>query len=319
MAETTMDIEFHYCDIKLDPYKGYENSTSLDLIKAIFNNLQADARTSKHHVIDRRAGQEGADKRRLVVIGVVNKPYRRYGKLALIKNKAPYFMSEEFDLDAIENETNKDYVEVTNFYVDTSGKKPIMMVEFNSDGPRISDVEYYLRHIGKTYNLSKYCTISLHVKGEIEEIARNLKNVFRIDLKVRAEKSIYYKDIDDAYYSSIESLKKSYPYQDIRLDVGFGYNKKIASDNYEPNISGLRLGRKLMDFLKKDTENIEHIEGLKMKVDMGDGPELIDFIKNKENSLLTIDLVSKDRPNQKDLRQKASAAFDEYIENTKTK
>ena len=314
MNPKTMNVSFHYSDLELTPYAHNSNVTSNQIIKNIIQKLQEEAQAGRHFIEDRNKGRTASEKRLLVVLGVTfeARGERVYAKIALIKNKAPYLLSKKFDIDEVENISNKDFVEITNFIIDLRSTKPVMMVEFNSDGPRISDIEFYFRHIGKNFKIAKFCQTKIHVKGEIEEIISRLQNVFHIDLKVRVDKAIYYKDIDSTYFSAITDLKNSYPYKDIKIEMGFGFQKN-SSGQYKINMGGISFARKVFDFLSKKTENIDYVEDLKMQIDKGSGVELFDFIKNKEVSELEIEEVSKDRPNNRDLKYKAGIELNAYI------
>jgi hypothetical protein len=253
---------------------------------------------NKVYVIDRKEGESNDDKRNLLIFTLTFiKGIRVKGKMALLRDKLPVFLNDRSDIDEIENIKDKKLAEITHFCVDFTNNVPLVMFEFNSSGPRISDFEYYIRHVGKLTGLVKFCCASLRVKGEIEKILSSIKNVGEIEIKVKSENTRFLKDIDNSFYSSITALNDSHPYETIRLSTGFS-RKKI-------NVGGLDLARKILGFFKKNSNQLDNVEDLKVIVDCGNGFELFDLINQKESRVLPIELSSPGRPDSKDLYFKA--------------
>lgn len=296
--KTTVDINFHFFDLNLTSYKrvGLENSSKL--LKELFDIIYRDRLENKVYVIDRKEGESNDDKRNLLIFTLTFiKGIRVKGKMALLRDKLPVFLNDRSDIDEIENIKDKKLAEITHFCVDFTNNVPLVMFEFNSSGPRISDFEYYIRHVGKQTGLVKYCCASLRVKGEIEKILSSIKNVGEIEIKVKSENTRFLKDIDSSFYSSITALNDSHPYETIRLSTGFS-RKKI-------NVGGLDLARKILGFFKKNSNQLDNVEDLKVIVDCGSGFELFDLINQKESRVLPIELSSPGRPDSKDLYFKA--------------
>jgi hypothetical protein len=298
IEKTTVDINFHFFDLNLTSYKRVDIGNSSKLLKELFDIIYRDRLENKVYVIDRKEGESNDDKRNLLIFTLTFiKGIRVKGKMALLRDKLPVFLNDRSDIDEIENIKDKKLAEITHFCVDFTNNVPLVMFEFNSSGPRISDFEYYIRHVGKLTGLVKFCCASLRVKGEIEKILSSIKNVGEIEIKVKSENTRFLKDIDNSFYSSITALNDSHPYETIRLSTGFS-RKKI-------NVGGLDLARKILGFFKKNSNQLDNVEDLKVIVDCGNGFELFDLINQKESRVLPIELSSPGRPDSKDLYFKA--------------
>jgi len=304
----TVEINFHFFDLNLTSYKSVGIDNSSKLLKELLDILYNDRLENKVYVIDRKEGESNDDKRNLLIITLtyLGKGQRVKGKMALLRDKLPVFLNNSSDIDEIENIKDRKLAEITHFCIDFTHQVPLVMFEFNSSGPRISDFEYYIRQVGKKSGIVKYCNATLRVKGEIEKILEDIKNVGEIEIKVKLENTRFLKDIDNSFYSSITALNESHPYETIRISTGFS-RKKI-------NVGGLDLARKILGYFKKNSNKLEYVDDLKVTVDCGNGFELFDLINQKETRILPIELSSPGRPDSKDLFFKAFQEMDLFLQ-----
>ncbi len=175
-VKNSMEISFHFFDLILTPYKSVGSANSSNLLKNLFNLFIEDRKNDIVHVIDRKEGESNDDKRNLLIFSLsyTEKGQRIKGKIALLRDKLPVFLNKRSDIDEIENLNDRKLAEITHFCIDFSTKEPIVMYEFNSNGPRISDFEYYIRQLGKKKGIIKYSKADLRVKGEIEKILEDI-------------------------------------------------------------------------------------------------------------------------------------------------
>jgi hypothetical protein len=303
----SIEISFHFFDLILTAYKSMGSVNSSNLLKNLFNLLIDDRKNDTVHVIDRKEGESNDDKRNLLIFSLAytEKGQRIKGKIALLRDKLPVFLNNRSDIDEIENLRDRKLAEITHFCVDFSKKEPLIMYEFNSNGPRISDFEYYIRQLGKKKGIIKYSKASLRVKGEIEKLIKDIKNVSEIELKVKITNTQFLKDVDNKFYSCVTALNDSHPFETIRFSTGFS-RKKI-------NYGGLDLTRKLLTFFKKNKNELDHVEDLKVTVDCGTGFEVFDLISQKETRILPITLISPGRYDSKDLFFKALQELNSFM------
>lgn len=300
-------VNFNFFDLELTSYNDRVESSSKNMLKEIFDRINEDRIKNIFYVFDRKENENNTEKRDLLIFSLAytKEGKRIKGRMALLRNKLPVFLNNESDIDEIENLQNKKLAEITHFCVDFNKSTPFVMIEFNSNGPRISDFEYYIRRFAKKFHIAKYVTASLRVKGEVDEILKNLKNIGEIDLKVKPENAQFLKNIDHSYYSSITALNSSHPYQSIRVTTSFS-RKKI-------NYGGLDLARKLLNLFTQNIDKVAQIDGLKMVVDRGSGFEPYDLIREKENVCIDVEISSPGRPDSKVLFEMALIAMNKYI------
>ena len=314
-SNKTIPIVFNFCDLKLTPYKAKEGISPSKLLKEIFNGLIEDMINNKAHFIERNRGESLDDKRSLLMYGATytRRGERVRGKIALLRNKAPILMSKKsFTETEIDNDSDKNVAELTHFLIDFSSDIPLVMIEFNDNGPRISDFEYYVRHLGKEFNIAKFCQPTVRIKGDLDDILKNLQNVFSVDLKVRLYKGKFLAKFSDKLYSGIEALNSSYPYQDIRIVANFGHQNTTEGQK-KKNTGGLDWARNLLGFLKENPNNAELMEDLKMDIDRGKGLEVIDILSEKESITINVDLLKPGRPLASDLFGKAHVELTNFL------
>ena len=174
------ELEFHYATFKTQPYKD-ESISSARALKNIIQKLSDSSIPSNKKILDRFKKRKGPEKRRLVHISssFTDKGIRCYGRIALIKNKAPLFWGGKDVVEEIDNPKNREFIEVTNYLINFhSGGDATVMVEWNSSGARMSDILWYLRSIGKEYHIAKYMNYTQHFDVEFDDLEKSIKNIF---------------------------------------------------------------------------------------------------------------------------------------------
>jgi hypothetical protein len=316
MTQTYTDFEFNYASFSLAPYSG-ETGSSSNLLKQVIQKLSDKDFPHDKKVIDRHINRKDTASRKLVIIS--NKfgenGTRCFGKIALIKNKAPLLWSGSDIVEEIEKEENKQFIEITNYCVHfSSGSDPIVMFEFNSEGPRLSDIEYYIRQIAKEFRLAKNIQTVLHLKISYEQLDSKLSNVFGMTVKVNSANN---NKIN--WLKALKNINDDAGYKDIRLE--FYYNRvKEQTGKFQKNIRGLDFARQIINWLKHDGKNIKYIDDLKMTYQIDDDDNIVDldFKKNKVMSVLQIPLIDKKQYRSVDFRDIVGQEFNFYLKNGKT-
>jgi len=307
-----IEFEFNYADLRLTPYTGsVENSTQL--LKRIISHLNSSEFPKDKKILDRNKNQAGTISRELVMISnrFSERGVRCFGKIALIKNKAPMLWREGEDVVvSINRPENQKFIEVTHYLIhfDPNGT-PIIAVEFNNEGPRLSDIQYYLRQIGKESGIAKFIQSSLHLKIEYDQLDKQMRNIFSVVVKV---KSVFSNRLQ--WLKMLKDINDETGYKDIRIELGFK-RKRGVNGNYEHNTLGTDFARSLIHWLKNKDTNIDYIDDLKMTYQNDDDEVLsLDFLKNKEVSI--IKLQSGYDP--KDLREAVEEEFSHYLTTGRT-
>jgi hypothetical protein len=145
-------VKFHFFKIKFTPYSGSQNETNNSIISKVLSYLSRQAAEGKGFLIDKHETRTGEASRPLFATSVIlmglDKRYR--GSMALLRTgKIPMLKpTDKFMLVPLDTSVGE-IAEQTRFYIDYSTDSIIMCVEFNYNGPRASDLEYYFRIVAR--------------------------------------------------------------------------------------------------------------------------------------------------------------------------
>ncbi|PCI97459.1 MAG: hypothetical protein COB15_07800 [Flavobacteriales bacterium] len=291
MSDKFTSLEFQYATFRLQPYVNNIKSSS-KLLKDVIQKLNDKDFPSESRLIDRLKGQKGNRQRRLVHI---SSPFEKmgkrcFGRIALIKNKAPMIWGGKDVIEKIEKGIDKQFIEMTNYVIHFNDDgEPIVMVEFNSAGPRLSDIEYFFRQVAFEYNIATGIKSTYHLSTNYKDLDKNIVNIFNVVVKVGSNNLVNANDTN--WHGPLKNLNDETGYRDVRMELFYG-RKKDLFGKYLKNIQGLKFGRDIITWLKNKPENIEYVEDLKMTYQTNEDEEPIelDFIKNKSTSLVHIPL-----------------------------
>jgi len=316
MPEVYTVFEFNYASISLIPYSG-QNGTSTQLLKNIIKKLNEEDFPKEKKVIDRFENRKNSIYRKLVIISnqFGDKGKRCFGKIALIKNKAPLLWGGKDIIEEIEKESNKEFIEITNYTIHfNETADPVIMFEFNSEGPRLSDIEFYLRKIAAEFKLARRIQSIIHLNTDYEQLGNEMQNVFALTVKVNSANTNKFN-----WFNALKNINDDSGFKDVRLEFFFKRNKE-SNGKYERNIRGTDFARNLLTWLKKDRKNIEYLDDLKMSYQLIDDDEIIDldFLKNKVVSTVKIPLIDRKIYTASDFKQIVGQEFNYYLINGKT-
>lgn len=315
MPEKYSHFEFHYASFDLVAYSKEESSSS-NLLKNLIKKLNSEDFPNEERIDDRYKHRKGNTKRRLVHISSTfgKKGTRCFGKMALIKNKAPMIWSGKDVIEEIDKPQNKQFIEVTNYIIDFNSKHcPIIMIEFNSSGPRLSDIEYFFRQVACKYRIAKSIYTKFHLNLEYNDLDKQIDNVFDVTVKVNATNTK-----DGNWHNSLKNLQEESGFRDVRFEI-FYERKLAANGSYLKNIKGLDFVRGIIGWLKKDEKNIESVDDLKMTYQLNGSEEIVslDFIKNKTTSYLSIPNIDGDKYSHIQFKETTGQEFNYYLEHGK--
>lgn len=317
MKDTFIQFEFNYASILLKPYKGY-NGTSTQLLKNIISKIDDVNLPSEKKIIDRHENRKNSVSRKLVIISnrIEGKGQRYFGKIALIKNKAPMLWAGNDVIEEIKKVSNQRFIEITNYIIHFSeNANPIIMFEFNSEGPRLSDLEYYIRQIAREYAIAKSIETSIHLKLSYDQLDKDLNNVFGVVVKINSANN---HKCD--WLKALQHLDDDAGYRDVRLELFFK-RQKDEKDKYIKNIRGIDFARRIIEWLRKDKTNIDYVDDLKMSYQVDDDDNIVelDFLKNKVVSYLKVALGSDSTYIPSEYRRIVVDEFNHYLINGITK
>jgi hypothetical protein len=317
--DSFVNIEFNYASLTLEPYANNDCHSS-KLLKELILKLNDASFPQTKRVIDRFANRKGNVKRNLVVISspMEKGGVRSFGKIALIKNKAPQLLVGRDVIEEIEKPENKEFIEVTNYVINFNpSSDPIIMIEYNHEGPRFSDIEFYFRQISKDFKIAKSIKSSVHLEVNYNDLSKNIQNIFGVTVKLKASDLIKSQQVN--WYKSLATLNESTGYKDARLEV-FYQRKKEKNGKYAKNLMGLKFARNILDWLRGSDVNIDNVEDLKMTYQVDNNDEILelDFIKNKTTSIVSVKKFNQTQYKPMDYKFEAGKEFDIYLTSGQT-
>lgn len=291
----TETLKFHFYSLKFKPYKGIEHEHNSDsILKDVITYLSNERLKGKGHLIDRNRNRPNETPRELFVTSAVfmAKERRircsiallRSGRLPKIKPK------DEFKLLPIN--TMGTIAEETHFYIDYSRNYGVICIEFNHHGPRISDVEYYLRNVARdVLKLSKTTDVNLYLSSTIDKTLANLKNVLNLDIKIQPRKLAKMDTVlVGKYFTGMNTLGNQLKPKFLKLEAMFqtpGNSVTSSEINKEANTMVLDL----LNRFKTKSYNIDCFENFVVKFEDKEGQEdVFNLLKGKVEIIKEVDI-----------------------------
>jgi len=310
---STTPFEFNYASLILEPYNKSAGSSS-KLLREVINKLNDKDLPDSIRVIDRFKNRKGASTRELLHIAapLQDSGRRCFGRIAIIKDKPPMLWKGKDIVEEILKEENRKFIDVTHYVIHFSeNSDPVIMIEFNSSGPRLSDIEFYFRQVCKEYKIAKAISSSWHLDINYDDLTGRIANVFGVTVKLNVNDLKYSSKVD--WHNSLQTLKDDSGFKDVRLE--FFYKRvKDKKGLYEKNIKGLDFARGIIDWLKSDNNNIEHVDDLKMSYQLDNGEYAdLDFLKNKTTSIVNVPLFTSTQYKPTDFKECVGQEFNSYL------
>jgi hypothetical protein len=140
----------------------------------------------------------------------IDKLYK--GRIALLRNnRTPLvYNKDNYSISPLSELGDASIAETTHFLIDTSGNYPIFFFEYNYHGPRISDIEYYIRQItNKVLRSSTACKASIHMSITIKDVLDNISDVLNFRIKANHKKLAYLnKEIGECFRYELDLCVK---------------------------------------------------------------------------------------------------------------
>lgn len=287
-----LNVKFHIFDLEFQPYKEQSDKIgSFNIIKSCIKYINDERRNNRRFVIiDRHEKRDKAESRKLFISSAAfSFPDKMYKcKIHLIRDKSPSFMDKEtLSFESVDILKNKEIVETTHFYIDMDKlSHPTILCEYNSVGPKISDIEYYFRYISSksVLHISKACKAQVHMEKSAEQVMQSLQNIFRFRFRARPENlPTLYRNTEDAFFSEMQALGKLVDPKTIRVDLGFrdqGGKKVVNETNYKM----MTTTKRLLNAVTKDITILENMEDFYLEYEDNDGEDRsYNFIRGKKS------------------------------------
>jgi hypothetical protein len=324
MSDNNATVRFHFFDFIFTPHKGNESmEDSNRILKECIQKIN-DERTQKQKaiVIDRHEGRKDVESRNIFISSVafLAKEKKFKCKIALIRdNKIPTLVNKStYSLTPFDELGDNSIAETTNFYIDVNGPVPVVCCEFNSQGPRISDIEYYFRYISsnKMLYISKACKASMHMKLPVNEVLDSITDVLKFRIKAKPNRLSYlYQEIADPFITNMNALANTIKPNSIRVDAFFRERGNLDVKTPK-NIQAVSFIKRVLNAVKNDNEVIEDFEDFYLEFEKEDGSdEIFNLVRGKQEIIISCSYRTPGNLDTKELYDNTTMAFDTYLSN----
>ena len=313
------ELKLYLSTLKLVPYVEFESTeTTTTILKQVFEFLREKRNEGNGLLIDRHANQDKAEPRELYMVSyrILPKERRIRCSMALIrKGKQPKLKpKKKLKLVPISS-LDGDIVEETHFFIDFSDTTCILCSEYNHNGPRLKDFEFYLRSIAGPTNLkiAKTTELTILYNSTVEEALAQMQNVLSMDIKLKPSNlDKMDADVRNDYYSSMVSIGKKFKPKFFRIKTYFQTPGSTlpVSVNYEAN----DWFKGMLKVFRKKERNIKLFEDFEVKYEDIHGDESL-FNLSKTREQITIDVGIKQDFENKELYTLIDSGFSKFIVN----
>lgn len=310
------EVKLHLSSLRFEPYAEFrDNHNTQSILKDTFKYLRTQRKNGQGHLIDRHEHRDKAEPREIFMISHRNLPNERRIRcsMALLrKGKQPKLKpTDKFKLLPISS--MGDIAEETHFFIDYSSSKCIICAEYNDKGPRLSDLEFYLRSVAGPSNLkiARATEITHFFNNTLEETLADMKNVLHMDVKFKpSDLAKMDSDVRKSYYSNMENIGKMFKPKFFRIETYFqvpGSGSTIKTNNEANNWF-----RGMLDVFKTRKRNTKFFENFEVKYEDKYGNEkLFNLLKNRR--VITIDVDRKSDLKNKEMYELIESELGQFV------
>ena len=315
-------VRFNIFDFNFTPYNSSAKSKdSLTILKEAIQHIN-DEKTQRQKaiVIDRHDNRQDSESRRLFVSSAAyilkDKVFKC--RIALIRDhKIPTLVSRStYTLTPFDELGDKAIAETTNFYIDMSGQAPIVCCEFNSNGPRILDIEYYFRYI-TSFNMlkiSKACKASLHMDSSVSNVLDSITDVLKFRIKARPNRLSYlYQEVEDPFITNMNALANTVNPNSLKVEASF---REIGnSSGQSKNITAVNFIKRILNAIKNDSNITEEFDDFYLEYEGENGTEdTFHLLKGKKEIVISCSYKSPGNYNTRELYDNTKIQFSQYVQ-----
>lgn len=309
-------LRFHFYSVRFKPYSHLENEyNSSNILKETVTFLTNELHNGQGYLIDKHRNRKNESPRELFMTSAVFIPKDRRIRcsLALLRSgRIPKIKpADKFELVPIK--TLGSIAEETHFFIDYSRDYSIVCIEYNHYGPRMSDIEYYLRNVAKDkLKLSKALETNLYLSNTIDKTLKSLRNVLNMQIKIQPSKIAQMdNDIKGQYFTGINTIGNRLKPNYIKIETFFqtpGSNVISEELNREANSMVTTLIQKF----KKRPFHIDCFDDFTVKYENKDGEEdFFNLLKGKKE--LEYEVEMKSIKKKRHLYELVEEDFNEFM------
>lgn len=287
-------VKFNFFELKYTPFKNSPQQTTNDILHAVITFLTQSQIAGSGILIDRHEDRKKDTARPLFVTQVSTdwKEKRIKVSMALLrKGRMPKLKPAETWILVPLEKGRGEIAEETHFYIDYNTPNIIMCVEYNHNGPRMSDIEYYFRIVANDkLSLAKATSITMFMDTSVDKALAEFKNILNMKVKVQPQKlSQLDMAIQGQYFTSISNLSQQVNPNYVKLEMLF----ETADKDYESsqiNKKGNTMFKRILQAFKANPVNMDVFENFVVKYETEDGKEdIFNLMKGKKEITVEID------------------------------
>ncbi|RZK43054.1 MAG: hypothetical protein EOO90_05210 [Pedobacter sp.] len=293
-ADKLTTIKFHFYTINFTPYAGKAMS-SRDIMHDIITYIMQEKQKGKGYLVDKHKGRPGETARELFMARAtfIAAKKRVLCSLALIRaGRLPMLKpAEEYKLIPMPSDIGS-MAEETNVFIDYSTSKVVLCIEYNHNGPRLLDVEYYFRSIARDkLRIARVTEAVLHMDVSFEQAIDDLRNVLNIDIKLEPKKlKLLETDLTGQYFTGINSFGNLMAPKFVKVEALF--QTPGAAIKSPLNTKANTMVVNLLKRFKKNPDNLKAFDNFVVKYEDKEGNEaIVNLLKGKREIVKEVDLA----------------------------
>lgn len=311
------EVKLHLSSLRFEPYTEFKGKlTTKSILKDVFKYLREQREIGQGHLIDKHENRDKVEPRELFMISHRDLPKERRIRcsMALLrKGKQPKLKpTDKFKLLSI-SDMDGDIAEDTHFFIDYSTSQCVICAEFNDKGPRMSDLEFYLRNVAgpSKLKIARATEVTAFFTNTLEDTLANMQNVLHMDVKFKpSDLALMDSDVRNHYYSGMENIGKMFKPKFFRIETYFqvpGSGAPVEINNEANNWF-----RDMLGVFKKKKRNTKFFENFEVRYEDKEGVERI-FNLLKGRRVITIDVDTKADLKNKEMYALVAPEFNEFI------
>ncbi|RFZ84121.1 hypothetical protein DYU05_00335 [Mucilaginibacter terrenus] len=309
------EVKFHLHKITFIPYVNSTKQNTNDILFDVITFLNREQLNGKAYAINRNKNKPELEKRELFVYSAARVAQSKKFKcsIALINDKSLMVKpADAFTLVPYDKAKGSITI-LTHFYIDYSVSPAIICAQFNNEGPRVSDIEFYFRSLAVELGLAKGCQITTYLHAPIDDTLGHLRNVLNFEIKLRPQSIAQMDDdIKSGLISDFANIGNRLKPSFIRIEAMFQTpGAKIKSEHLNKEANSF-----IKMLLKKFKEKPFHIDQfdefeLKFVNDEGEN-DVFNLIKGKREIVVQVDRTTHMTTTK--YYNLIQAEFDQFIE-----
>jgi hypothetical protein len=285
-------VRFNFVRLSFTPYNHASQHNSKQIVERVANHLSVESKAGKGILIDKHEGRKNELRRPLFVTNAVFmlKEHRIKLSMALLRTgKVPMVRPAEKFMVLPLSQYDGEIAEVTHVFIDYSTPVVVMCVEFNPNGPRVSDLEYYFRIIARDkLSLAKATVMEYFMESNLDKAMSDLKEVLNFDIKMQPQKINQLDLVSQGYIGGMGNMAQSL--KPTFLSVKAHFQLPGKSQKSEINSTAVNAVKHFFNQFKKDPKTSDLFEGFTVSYkDSAGSDHLFDLLKGKKEFYVECD------------------------------